>query len=204
MAREREQKALCCSERMGRAASWGLSWLRLAVSNPAADRSLLAQIMGFMLLSCFSEKAPWNGGVRSGLMRVWRSLVVGGGPGAFLGRGAELDHRCAVEPCTRPWPKPERGFSLSTNQCQEIQNACSQCFKTTPSPKAKPSVTKALSDGDGFYTISISVGSNLFLFTFCCCWQKKDLNEEYGAPIMCNLTWMCLHRIGEELDQGKA
>lgn len=28
----------CCSERMGRAASWGLSWLRLAVSNPAADR----------------------------------------------------------------------------------------------------------------------------------------------------------------------
>lgn len=38
MAREKEQKAACCSERMGRAASWGLSWLRLAVSNPAAGR----------------------------------------------------------------------------------------------------------------------------------------------------------------------
>lgn len=178
---------------MGRAASWGLSWLRLAVSNPAADRSLLAQTMGFMLLSCFSEKAPWNGGVRSGLVRVGRSLADGGGPGAFLGRGAELAHKCAVEPCTRPWPKLERDFSMSRIiHFQEIQNACSQCFKTTPYPKAKPNVTKVLSDGDAFHTISISVGSNLFLFTFCCCWQKKDLNEEYGAPLMCNLTWMYL------------
>lgn len=31
-------ESCCCSERMGRAASWGLSWLRLAVLNPAADR----------------------------------------------------------------------------------------------------------------------------------------------------------------------
>lgn len=59
------------------------------------------------------------------------------------------------------------------------------------------------SDGDAFHIVSVSAGSNLLLFIFCCCWQKKDLNEEYGAPIMCNLTWMHLHRIGEEQDQGR-
>lgn len=137
MAREREQKAPCCSDRMGRAASWGLSWLRLAVSNPAADRSLLAQLR-LCFLSRSPEKAPCNGAVGSGLVSFWRSLADEGGPGAFLGWGAELAHKCAVEPYTSPWPKPEMGFSLDRiTQFQEIHNVCSQCFKNHTFPQSK-------------------------------------------------------------------
>lgn len=106
-----------------------------------------------------------------------------------------------------PVPDPNQKWVLVWTELLSFKKSIMfvpSVLKTTPSPKAKPNTTKALSDGDAFHMVSISVGSNLFLFAFCCCWQKKGLNEEYGAPVMCNLAWMCLHRIGEEQDKGRA